>query len=64
MVSAWQRRDFFYGPGVREWYLGERCWHQTSDEASFFVPRRPPRSMATALALPGHLLAARDESLL
>ncbi|EEF27035.1 conserved hypothetical protein [Ricinus communis] len=41
----------------------ERCWHQTSYEASFLVPRRPPRSMATALAIPGHLLAAQDESL-
>lgn len=58
-----QRRSFFSGPGIREWYLGERCWRQTSYEASFIVPRRPPRSMATALAIPGHLLAAQDESL-
>ena len=67
MVSAreyWQRRDLFSGPGVREWYLGERCWHQTSYEA-FIVPRRPPRKHGDGAgnSTPGHLLAAQDESL-
>ncbi|KAL0315238.1 UNVERIFIED_CONTAM: hypothetical protein Scaly_2875500 [Sesamum calycinum] len=28
VVSAIERRDLFSGSGVREWYLGERCWHK------------------------------------